>query len=122
MSSLLKTVGGGVGLIGLVGAVSAAQASLFNVDGGYRAVKFSRIHGVIDKVYNEGTHFLVPLLEQAILYDVRAKPRNIPSLTGTKGINSKICNCHTAIVSLFRFANGQHNVASAGKAGHWQTS
>ncbi|KAJ3321827.1 Prohibitin-2, subunit of the prohibitin complex (Phb1p-Phb2p) [Boothiomyces sp. JEL0866] len=60
--------------------------SLFNVDGGYRAVKFSRIGGVKDKVYGEGTHFVVPWFEHPIIYDVRAKPRNIASLTGTKDL------------------------------------
>ncbi|KAJ3276532.1 Prohibitin-2, subunit of the prohibitin complex (Phb1p-Phb2p) [Terramyces sp. JEL0728] len=60
--------------------------SLFNVDGGYRAVKFSRIGGVKDKVYGEGTHFVIPWFEQPIIYDVRAKPRNIASLTGTKDL------------------------------------
>ncbi|KAJ3315461.1 Prohibitin-2, subunit of the prohibitin complex (Phb1p-Phb2p) [Boothiomyces sp. JEL0838] len=60
--------------------------SLFNVDGGYRAVKFSRIGGVKDKVYGEGTHFVVPWFEYPIIYDVRAKPRNIASLTGTKDL------------------------------------
>lgn len=48
-------------------------------------MKYSRIFGVLDTVYDEGTHFLFPWLEQAVIYDVRAKPRNIPSLTGTKG-------------------------------------
>ncbi|KAJ3403168.1 Prohibitin-2, subunit of the prohibitin complex (Phb1p-Phb2p) [Chytridiales sp. JEL 0842] len=47
---------------------------------------FSRITGVKDYVYNEGTHFMVPWLETPIVYDVRAKPRNIASLTGTKDL------------------------------------
>lgn len=57
------------------------------VDGGFRAVKFSRIHGTLDRVYPEGTHFLIPWLEQAVVYDVRAKPRNVASMTGTKGMH-----------------------------------
>lgn len=60
--------------------------SLFNVDGGHRALKYSRLFGIMDKVYSEGTHFLVPWFETAVDYDVRAKPRNIASLTGTKDL------------------------------------
>ena len=32
----------------------------FLVDGGHRAVKFSRIGGVKDQIYGEGTHFMIP--------------------------------------------------------------
>ena len=86
--SALKFLGGAGGIVAGIGALTLFQASIFNVDGGYRAVKFSRIRGVLDTVYAEGTHFLVPWFEEAFLYDVRAKPRNIPSLTGTKGTSS----------------------------------
>lgn len=41
------------------------------VEGGHRAVIFNRIYGVRDDVQAEGTHFLVPWLERAIIYDVR---------------------------------------------------
>lgn len=47
---------------------------------------FSRIGGVQDIVYAEGTHIAIPWLETPIIYDVRAKPRNIASLTGTKDL------------------------------------
>jgi prohibitin 2 len=43
------------------------------------------VFGVQKEVYNEGTHFVVPWFETPIIYDVRAKPRNVASLTGTKG-------------------------------------
>ncbi|KAI8814646.1 SPFH domain/Band 7 family protein [Cladochytrium replicatum] len=72
----------GIGVVGYLGF----NTCLFNVQGGHRAVKFTRIGGVVDKVYEEGTHFLVPWFEYPILYDVRAKPRNIASLTGTKDL------------------------------------
>lgn len=55
------------------------------VEGGHRAVKFSRLSGVLDEVYAEGTHFLIPWIETPFDFDVRAKPRNMASLTGTKG-------------------------------------
>jgi prohibitin 2 len=56
------------------------------VDGGHRAIKYKRISGVSRSIYVEGTHFNIPWFETPIIYDVRAKPRNIASLTGTKGI------------------------------------
>lgn len=49
-------------------------------------MKYSRIFGVGDEVFAEGTHVRIPWLETAVVYDVRAKPRNIPSLTGTKDL------------------------------------
>jgi len=59
--------------------------SLIVVDGGHRAIKYKRISGVSRYIYQEGTHFNIPWFETPIIYDVRAKPRNIASLTGTKG-------------------------------------
>ncbi|KAL2073519.1 hypothetical protein VTL71DRAFT_10845 [Oculimacula yallundae] len=68
-----------------VGA-SFAQASIYDVKGGTRAVIFDRLSGVQDKVVNEGTHFLIPWLQKSIIYDVRTKPRNISTTTGSKDL------------------------------------
>lgn len=56
------------------------------VEAGFRAIKFSRLTGVQEEVFGEGTHFLIPLIERPIFFDVRVKPRNIVSLTGTKDL------------------------------------
>jgi len=95
-----KIPGGPGGLLaggGLVAALIAGgfllNASLFNVDGGHRAIKYTRIHGVKDEVYNEGTHLVIPWFETAIVFDVRAKPRNIASLTGTKDLQMVNITC-----------------------------
>ncbi|ORZ33005.1 hypothetical protein BCR44DRAFT_1439320, partial [Catenaria anguillulae PL171] len=45
-------------------AASLAQASMFDVSGGQQVV-------------GEGTHFVIPWLQRAIIYDVRTRPRNI---------------------------------------------
>ncbi|KAI9335608.1 prohibitin-2 [Zopfochytrium polystomum] len=66
--------------------VFAGSQSLFTVDGGHRAVKFSRISGVLNQVYGEGMHINIPWFEKPIIYDIRAKPRIIASLTGTKDL------------------------------------
>jgi prohibitin 1 len=66
--------------------VSFAQASIYDVKGGTRAVIFDRLSGVKDQVVNEGTHFLIPWLQKSIIYDVRTKPRNISTTTGSKDL------------------------------------
>ena len=55
------------------------------VQGGYRAVIFDRVQGVKQTSSGEGTHFLVPWLQRAVHFDVRTKPRNISTTTGSKG-------------------------------------
>eukprot|EP00898_Chlorokybus_atmophyticus_P006784 jgi/Chlat1/7106/Chrsp57S06791 len=65
---------------------SLLQSSLYTVDGGERAVLFDRIYGVLDKTKGEGTHFLVPVLQTPIVFDIRTRPRSISSITGTKDL------------------------------------
>jgi len=79
-------LGGGVGLAALVGLSLFGYSSLVNVEGGHRAIVFSRISGIKNKVYNEGTHIIIPWFERAEIFDVRAKPRSISSLTGSKDL------------------------------------
>jgi len=62
------------------------QSSLYDVPGGFRAVMFDRFSGVQNQATGEGTHFLVPWLQRAILYDCRIKPRNINTTTGSKDL------------------------------------
>ena len=57
------------------------------VDGGHRAVIFDRFQGVKPNVVGEGTHFMIPWLHRPIIFDIRTRPRSVPSATGTKGIN-----------------------------------
>jgi prohibitin 1 len=66
--------------------VSLVQASIYDVQGGKRAVIFDRLSGVKDEVVNEGTHFLIPWLQKSIIYDVRTKPRQISTTTGSKDL------------------------------------
>jgi prohibitin 1 len=65
---------------------SLLQQSIYDVKGGTRAVIFDRYSGVKDTVVNEGTHFLIPWLQKSIIYDVRTKPRNISTTTGSKDL------------------------------------
>ena len=74
------------GAVGIGAGISLAQASMYNVDGGHRVVMFDRLFGVSRKVRGEGTHFRIPWVQEPHDFDVRIKPRNISSNTGTKDL------------------------------------
>ena len=65
---------------------SVVQSSMYDVKGGTRAIIFDRLSGVKETVVNEGTHFLIPWLQRAVVFDVRTKPRNISTTTGSKDL------------------------------------
>ncbi|KAI8911631.1 band 7 family-domain-containing protein, partial [Gorgonomyces haynaldii] len=69
-------------------AVVGLQASMYNVEGGHRAVIFDRLRGVSPDSVGEGTHFLVPWFQKPIVMDVRTKPRNISTTTGSKDMQT----------------------------------
>jgi len=83
----------GPGIIAVVIGGFILSNSLFNVDGGHRAIKYTRLSGVKKEIYNEGTHLRIPWFETPIDYDVRAIPRNIASLTGTKDLQMVNITC-----------------------------
>ena len=83
-SQVLNTIAKGA--VGLGAGVSLFQASVYNVDGGFRAIMFDRLRGIQQGVIGEGTHFRVPWLQTPHLFDVRIRPRNISSNTGTKDL------------------------------------
>lgn len=69
-----------------VGAFTV-NSCLYNVDGGQRAVLFDTLRGgILPEVRGEGTHFIIPVIQRPIILDVRTKPREIPSVTGTKDL------------------------------------
>ncbi|OII75397.1 SPFH domain band 7 family protein [Cryptosporidium ubiquitum] len=70
-----------------------ASNSMYNVDAGHRAIKFSRIHGIKKKIYGEGTHFMLPWIERPIIFDIRARPRVVVSLTGSKDLQMVNITC-----------------------------
>lgn len=83
---------------------------LFNVDGGQRAVIFDRFQGVKEAVVGEGTHFMIPVVQKPIIIDVRARPRTINSITGTKdlqmaNISLRCCSCASRIISSSSFSH-----------------
>ncbi|KAK9479628.1 band 7 family-domain-containing protein [Lipomyces japonicus] len=66
--------------------VSVGESAIYDVKGGTRAVIFDRLSGVKQTVISEGTHFLFPWLQKAVIMDVRTTPRNISTTTGSKDL------------------------------------
>ncbi|CAJ1060143.1 prohibitin-2-like [Xyrichtys novacula] len=82
--------GAGLGLKLLLGAGAMAygiKEAVYTVEGGHRAIIFNRIGGMqMDTILAEGLHFRIPWFQYPIIYDIRAKPRKISSLTGSKDL------------------------------------
>eukprot|EP00939_MAST-03C_sp_MAST-3C-sp1_P003668 g3668.t1 len=72
-----------VSLAGGLGIATANEA-LFDVDGGECVVMFDRFRGVLPQVYEEGTHFKIPFMQYPEHFDIRSRPRQIATHTGTK--------------------------------------
>ena len=68
------------------GAAYLGYSALYDVQPGHVAVIYSRISGIKDQTVDPGTHFLIPFIERPIIYDIRKRPRNIHSLTGSKDL------------------------------------
>ncbi|XP_071841001.1 prohibitin-2-like [Apostichopus japonicus] len=73
-------------LIGAGALAYGVKESLYTVQGGQRAIIFSRIGGLQNTIYREGLHFRIPWFQYPIIYDIRAKPRRISSPTGSKDL------------------------------------
>uniref|UniRef100_A0A803L3Z8 Prohibitin n=1 Tax=Chenopodium quinoa TaxID=63459 RepID=A0A803L3Z8_CHEQI len=102
-SALIK-----VGVVGAIGlGLYGITHSMYNVEGGHRAIVFNRISGIknkvnneisialivysyipdsVDTVYPEGTHLMIPWLERPIIYDVRARPHLVESTSGSRDL------------------------------------
>lgn len=87
MGKAPKGVGTGLKLLAAAAAVAyGVKESVYTVDGGHRAIIFSRIGGIQNNIYTEGLHFRIPWFQYPIIYDIRSKPRKIVSPTGSKDL------------------------------------
>merc|ERR1719400_265210 len=59
---------------------------------------FDRFRGVLPQVSSEGTHFMIPWVQRPIVFDIRARPKNVPSITGSKDLQ----NVNITLRILFR--------------------
>merc|ERR1711937_923012 len=65
-----RIIWGGLGALSL-GALGVN--SMYTVEGGHRAVIFSRFGGVGGEIKTEGLNFRIPWLEWPLIYDIRAR-------------------------------------------------
>lgn len=78
-----------IGRLAGVAAVGSftVNSCIYNVDGGQRVVMFDQLQGgILPNIKGEGTHFMIPVVQRPIIFDIRTKPREIPSITGTKDL------------------------------------
>ena len=93
--------------VGLAVGGAVINNALYNVDGGHRAVIFDRFTGVKDQVAGEGTHFMIPWVQKPIIYDIRSRPMNVPSVTGSKDLQ----NVNITLRILYRYIKTIHTFA-----------
>ncbi len=65
-----------------------AEQSLYDVDGGERAVIYDRARGILPSVEEPGLRFKFPLLQYPVIYDIRDRPRTVNTQTGTKDLQT----------------------------------
>lgn len=82
-----RGLGLGMKLLATVGAAAyGISQSMYTVEGGQRAIIFSRLGGIQDDIFTEGLHFRLPWFHYPIIYDIRSRPRKISSPTGSKDL------------------------------------
>jgi prohibitin 2 len=76
-----------VGALGVAGGLGYfAYYSFYTVQGGHRAIVFNRVGGMKDTVYGEGLNFNIPWFERPVIFDIRTRPVNLQTLTGSKDL------------------------------------
>jgi prohibitin 2 len=63
-----------------------AYNSVYTVQGGHRAIVFNRLTGMKELSYGEGLNFNIPWLEWPTIFDIRTRPVNLQTLTGSKDL------------------------------------
>lgn len=58
----------------------------FTVDAGERAVVLNQLAGLKKKIYGEGMHFRVPVIDSPKIFEVRTNWSSISSISGTKDL------------------------------------
>merc|ERR1712086_1103529 len=76
----LMAIGGGLG------AISVGSQAFYTVPGGHRVVVYDRLSGVDMEVKNEGLHLMIPWLQRPNMFDIRTRPFELTSLTGSRDL------------------------------------
>ena len=64
----------------------SAYHSIYQVQGGEAAIIWNRVTGISDTTKDIGMHFRIPFVDYPIIFDVRTRPRNVQTLTGSKDL------------------------------------
>ncbi len=59
--------------------------SVYTVQPGHVALKFSKFTGLGDRLYKEGWNFRIPFFEQPIIFSIQTKPTQMKSMTANRG-------------------------------------
>ena len=82
---------------GIFGVSLIGSSCLYNVEGGHRAVMYDKTRGVRTKKEREGTGFKIPMVQEPHIMDVRSRPKEIRSITGTKDL--QMVNIYLRVLS-----------------------
>jgi len=66
----LAALGGGISSLAML--YGLGKASIYYVDTGHKAFKFNKIAGVRETTFKEGWHLKIPMIEKAIIYNVKS--------------------------------------------------
>ena len=72
-----------LGLVMMTGGFVASRF-FFVVDGGERALMYDKLRGIQTKIYGEGMHFYLPIIQEPKRFEIRTRPKLIHSTTGTR--------------------------------------
>ena len=99
-----------------IGGLYGIKKCVFSVDGGHRAIKFSRLTGLKSKVYREGWHLMLPYFEWPIIFDARSRPHALRSETGNKDLQLVDINVRVLyrpdtekLVDIYRFVGKDYD-------------
>ena len=74
-----------LGSLGIGAIFFTLKYSVFKVEPGFQAIKFSKLTGTGKKVYKEGLHFMLPWFERPLIFDCRMKNIIFNCDCGTRG-------------------------------------
>jgi len=75
-----------------VGVFTVGAATInsitYNVPAGHRGIVYDKFRGVLEKEESEGTHFMVPIIQDPKIMDVTVRPREVAVTSGSKDLQS----------------------------------
>jgi len=88
VGNLAKNAGAplAIGVVGIGGTYYIGRNAMFQVEPGHVALKYNRLSGVGTTEYSPGLNFMLPWFERPIIFDIRARPHTMTSLTGSKDL------------------------------------